>query len=142
MCVICHFPLVSLNCPSLFLISVSLIAMCLSAFSFGLSCLGPCDSWTWLTISIPMLGTFSAVLSSNVFSGPFSFSDPYDVNVGVFNAVPEFTQTAAFLFILILTLCSVAAISTVMSSRSSVRSPASSAIDSVQYVIHLSLFVL
>ena len=33
-----------------------------------------CASWTWLTISSPMLGKSSAITSSNIFSGPFSSS--------------------------------------------------------------------
>ena len=45
-------------------------------FSLGLSFLGLCASWTWLTIFFPMLGKFSAIISSNTFSGPFSCSSP------------------------------------------------------------------
>jgi len=40
-----------------------------------------------------MLGKFSAITSSNIFSGPFSLSSPagtpYNVNVGAFNVVLE-----------------------------------------------------
>ena len=61
--------------------------------SLGLSCLGLCTSWTWLTISFPMFGKFSAITSSNIFSGPISLSSPSGTpcnsNVGVFNVVPE-----------------------------------------------------
>ena len=49
-------------------------------------------SWTWLTVSFSMLGKFSAIISSNIFSGHFSLSlllGPYDVNVDVFNVVLE-----------------------------------------------------
>ena len=35
-----------------------------------------CASWTWVTVSFLMLGKFSAIISSNVFSGPFSVSSP------------------------------------------------------------------
>ena len=48
-------------------------------------------AWTWLTISFPMLGKFSAIISSNIFSGPFFLLllGPYSVNVGAFNVAPE-----------------------------------------------------
>ena len=46
-----------------------------------------------------MLGKFSAIMSLNIFSGPFfffSFWDPYNVNVDVFNVVPwDFTGCSA-----------------------------------------------
>ena len=33
-----------------------------------------CASWTWLTISFSMLGKFSTIISSKIFSCPFFFS--------------------------------------------------------------------
>ena len=73
--VICHFSLVAFNILSLSLIFVSLITMCLSVFLLGFILPGTlCASWTWLTISFPMLGKFSAIISSNVFLGLFSLS--------------------------------------------------------------------
>ena len=33
-----------------------------------------CASWTWLTISFSMLGKFSTIISSKIFSYPFFFS--------------------------------------------------------------------
>ena len=57
--VICYFSFVAFNVLSL--IFVSLITMCLSVFLFGFILSGTlCTSWTWLTISFPMLGKFSA----------------------------------------------------------------------------------
>ena len=54
-----HFPLVAFNILSLSLISVSLITMCLGVFLLGFILSGIfCASWTWLTISSPMLGKF------------------------------------------------------------------------------------
>ena len=50
------------------------------------------DSWTWVTLSFPTLGMFSAIISSNIFSGPFSLSSPWDpcnANVGMFVVVPK-----------------------------------------------------
>ena len=46
--------------------------MCLSGFLSGFILLGTlCSCWTWLTISFPLLGKFSAIISSNFFLGPF-----------------------------------------------------------------------
>ena len=48
------------------------------------------------------LGKFSAIISSNIFSSPFSFSSPsgspYNANVGVFNAAPEVSETVLISF--------------------------------------------
>ena len=66
--------------------------------SLGLSYLGLCASWTWLTISFPMLGKFSTIISSSIFSGLFSFWDPYNVNVSVFNVAPEISWLSFFFF--------------------------------------------
>ena len=87
------FPLLLLIALSL--IFVSLITMCLSVFPFGFILPGTlCASWTWLIISLLVFGKFSAIMSSNIFSSPFflclfSFWDPYNVNIGAFNVVPE-----------------------------------------------------
>ena len=76
--VICCFSLAALNIFSLYLIFDSLINMCVSMFVFGfiLYCT-LCASWTWLTISFPMLGKFFTTISSNIFSDPFFFSSSY-----------------------------------------------------------------
>ena len=59
---------------ALSLIFVSLIMVCLSVFRLWLILPEiPCAFCTWLTISFPMLGKFSAIISSDIFSGPFSF---------------------------------------------------------------------
>ena len=64
--------------------------MCLGMF---LLCLpGHSASWSWLTISFPMLGKFSAIISSNIFSlvvSLFSFWNPYNASDGAFNVVPK-----------------------------------------------------
>ena len=73
---ICYFSLVAFNILSLSLIFVSLITTWLSVF-LGFILPGTlCASWTWLTISFPMLGKFSAIILSNIFLGPFSLSSP------------------------------------------------------------------
>ena len=67
------FFLFSFNILSLSLNFVSLITVCLGVFLLGFILPGTfCASWTWLTIFFPMLGRFSAIISSNIFSGPFS----------------------------------------------------------------------
>ena len=72
-------------CPLLLLIFLSLIftsliTMCLDVFLLGFILPGTLyASWTWLTISFPKLGKFSAIISSNIFSDPvslLSFWDP------------------------------------------------------------------
>ena len=71
--VICHFSLATFNNFSLSLIFANLITMCLIVFLLGFILYGtPCASWTWVAISFPMLGKFSTIISSNIFSGPFS----------------------------------------------------------------------
>ena len=75
--VICHFSLVIFNNFFWSLIFVSLITMCLDVFLFGFILLGTlCASWTWFTISFSVLGKFSAIITSNIFSGPFFLSSP------------------------------------------------------------------
>ena len=75
--VICHFSLAAFNTFSLSLIFATLITMCLGVFLLGFIVYGTlCASWTWLAISFPMLGKFSTIMSSNIFSGPFSLSSP------------------------------------------------------------------
>ena len=42
--------------------------------------------------SFPMVGKFLAIISSNIFSGPFSSTwHPCNVDVGTFKVVPEFS---------------------------------------------------
>ena len=70
-----RFSLAAFNIFSLNLIFFSLIYMCLSVLFLGFILYGTlCTSWTWLTISFPMLGKFSTIISSNIFSDPFFFS--------------------------------------------------------------------
>ena len=69
------FSLVAFNIFSLNLIFVSLINMCLGVYFLGFILYGTlCASWTWVTISFPMLGKFSTIISSDIFSDPFFFS--------------------------------------------------------------------
>ena len=71
LCVIYCFSLAAFNICSLCLIFVNLISMCLGVFPLGLSCLGLWFSWTCVAISFPILGKFSTIISSSIFSCPF-----------------------------------------------------------------------
>jgi len=73
--VTCCFSIVAFNILSLCLFFVSLISVCLGLFLFGFILYGTlCASWTWLTIPFSMLGKFSTLISSKIFSYPFFFS--------------------------------------------------------------------
>ena len=74
--VICCFFLLFLRF-FVYLSFLSVWLLCvLVCFSLGFSCLGLCTSSTWVTLSFPMLGKFSTIFSSNIYSGPFSLSSP------------------------------------------------------------------
>ena len=73
--VICRFSLAAFNNFSLSLIFANLVTMCLCVFLVGFILYGTqCASWTWVAISFPMLGKFSTIIFSIIFSGPFSLS--------------------------------------------------------------------
>ena len=75
LCVICCFSLAAFNICSLCLIFVNLINMYLGVFHLGLILFGTLwVSWTWMAISFPILGRFSAIISSSIFSWPFFLS--------------------------------------------------------------------
>ena len=59
-----------------------LITMYLGAVLFGLILLETsCASWTWMSMSFARLGNFSAIMSSNMFSGPFSLSSLSEIPI-------------------------------------------------------------
>ena len=75
LCVICCFSLAAFNICSLCLIFVNLINMCLGVFGLGFILFGTLwVSWSWVAISFPILGKFSAIISSSIFSWPFFLS--------------------------------------------------------------------
>ena len=88
---------------------MSVWLICVSACSFlGLSCMG-LSALPGLECFLFMLGKLLAIISSNTFLCPFfslfSFLDHYNVNVGVFNFMPEvfkavLTSFHSFSFIL------------------------------------------
>ena len=103
--------------------------MCLGLFLFGFILYGTlCASWTWVAISFPMLGKFSTIISSNIFSDPFFFSSSSGTPI-VQMLVHLMSQTSlrlsSILFILFSLFCSLAVISTVLSSSSLIHSSAS-----------------
>ena len=108
----CCFSLAVFNIFSLHLIFVSLINMCLGVFLLGFVLYGTlCTSCTRLTLSLPILGKFSSVVSSNIFSVPFFFLfffwDPYNSDVVEFNVVPEVSEIVlnSFHFFFFVLLC-------------------------------------
>ena len=75
LCVICCFSLAAFNICSLCLIFVNLINMCLAVFHLGFILFGTLwVSWTWVIISFPILGNFSTIISSSIFSWSFFLS--------------------------------------------------------------------
>ena len=93
MYVICHFSLVAFNNFSLFLIFVSLITMCLGVFLLGFILPG---TLRFLDLGGYFLSHVREVFDYNLFKyfvgsflSLFSFWDPYNVNVVMFNIVPE-----------------------------------------------------
>ena len=75
LCIICYFSLAAFNICSLCLIFISLISMCLGVFCLGFILFGTLwFSWTWVAISFPILGKFSTIISSSIFSCPFFLS--------------------------------------------------------------------
>ena len=127
--VVCCFPLVVFNIFSLYLTFVSLTNMYLCVFLLGFILYGTlCTSWTLVTISFPMLGKFSIMISSNIFQSLSFF---------LFSRTPVIWMLAclmlshislklfSFLFILFALFCSAAQISTIVSSGSLIHSSAS-----------------
>ena len=97
LCIICHFSLAAFNICSLYLIFVNLINMCLGFTLFGTLCV----SWTWVIISFPILGKFSTIISSSIFSWSFFvffFWDSYNSNAGVFHIVLEVSEIVLISF--------------------------------------------
>ena len=94
--VTCCISLAAFNILSLCLVFASLIGVCLGVFLLGFILCGTlCASWTWLTISFPMLGKFSTLISLKIFSYPFfiSSSSRSPVIQILFDIVPEVSET-------------------------------------------------
>ena len=75
LCIICCFSLAAFNICFLCLIFVNLINMCLGVFCLGFILFGTLwVSCTWVIISFPILGKFSTIIASNIFSWSFLLS--------------------------------------------------------------------
>ena len=75
LCVICCFSLAAFNICSLCLIFVNLINMCLGVFHLGFILFWTLwVSWNWVATSFPILGRFSTIISSSIFSWSFFLS--------------------------------------------------------------------
>ena len=75
LCVIYYFSLAAFNIYSLCLVFVNLINMCLGVSHLGFILFGALwVSCTWVAISFPILGKFSTIISSSIFSWTFFLS--------------------------------------------------------------------
>ena len=73
--VMCCFSLAAFNTCPLCLILFSLINMCLGVSHLGFTVFGTLwFSRTWVANSFPILGKFSTIISSDIFSWPFFLS--------------------------------------------------------------------
>ena len=70
-----------------------LMTVCFDVFLFGFIMFEtPFVSWTWMSVSFPRLGKFSAISFSRIFLAPFSlfsFYDPRNTNARIPDAVPK-----------------------------------------------------
>ena len=111
------------------LVFVSLISMCLGMFLLGFILYGRlCVSWSLLAISFSMLGKFSTIISSKIFSYPF-FS-PSSSRIPIIQMLvcviwsQRSLRLSSALFILFILFCSSEVISTILSSSSRIHSSA------------------
>ena len=103
--IICCFSFAAFNICSLCLIFINLINMCLGVFQLGIILFGTLwDSWTWVAISFPILGRFSIIISSSIFSWPFFLSStsgtPMIRMLGHLTLSQRSLRLSSFLFIL------------------------------------------
>ena len=84
---------------------VSLINMCLIVFCLGFVLFGTLwVSWTWVAISFPILGNFSTIISSSIFSWSFFLSSssgtPMIQMLGCLTLSQKSLRLSSFLLIL------------------------------------------
>ena len=127
LCVISCFSLAAINICSLCLIVVNLINMCIGVFCLGFFLLGTLwVSLTWVAISFPILGKFSTIIYSSIFSWPLFLSSPS--RTPMFQMLGHLTLSQRSLRLssfLILFFLSASFISTILSSTSLILSSAS-----------------
>ena len=123
------FAVFAFNILSLCLVFVSFISICLGIFPLGFILYGIlCASWIWLIISFFMLGKFSTIISSQIFSCPFflSYSSGTPliqmlVHLILSHRSLKLSSVLFILFTLFTLFCSSEVISTVLSSSSLIR---------------------
>ena len=130
LCVICCFSLGAFNICSLCLIFVNLINMCLVVFCLGFILFGTIwVSCTWVIISLPILGKFSTIISSSIFSWSFFWSSfsgtPMIRMLGCLTLSQRSLRLSSFLLIHFSFFLSVSFSSTILSSTSLILSSAS-----------------
>ena len=130
LCVICCFSLAAFNICSWCLIFVNLINMCLGVFCLGFILFGTLwISWTWVIISFPILGKFSTIISSSIFSWSFFLSSssgtPMIQMLGHLTLSQRSLRLSSFLLIHFSFFLSDSSISTILSSNSLILSSAS-----------------
>ena len=108
----------------------SLISMCLGVFLLGFILYETlCASWTSLSISFSILGTFSTIISSKFFSYPFFFSSSSGTPIVQILVHLILSQRSlklfSVLFILFTVFCSSEVISIILSSSLWIGSSAS-----------------
>ena len=86
------------------MIFVNLINMCLGVFRLGFILFGTLwDSWIWVIISFPILGKFSTIISSSIFSWSFFLSSssgtPMIRMLGHLTLSQRFLRMSSFLLI-------------------------------------------
>ena len=125
LCVVCCFPLAAFNICSLCLIFVNLIDMCLGVFHLGFILFGALwVSWTWVTISFPILGKFLTTIFSSIFSCPFFLSSSSGTPMIQMLGHLTFSQRSLKLSSFLSFFLSDSFISTILSSTSLILSPA------------------
>ena len=104
LCVICCFSLDAFNICSLCLIFVNLINMCLGVFCLGFILFGTLwVYWTWVTISFPIGGKFSTIISSGIFSWSVFLSSSRTTMIQMLGCLTLFQRSlrlSSFLLIL------------------------------------------
>ena len=130
LCVICCFFLAAFNICSLCLTFVDVINMCLVVFHLEFILFGTLwVSWTWVIISFPILGQFSTIISSSIFSWSVFLSSssgtPMIRMLGHLTLSQRSLRLSSFLLIHFSFFLSVSFISTILSSTSLILSSAS-----------------
>ena len=141
------FSLAAFNICSLCLIFVNLINMCLGVFHLGFILFGTLwVSWTWVVISFPILGKFSTIISSSIFSWSFFLSSssgiPMIQMLGHLTLSWRSLRLSSFLLIRFSFFLSDSFISTILSSTSLILSSASVIVGSLQSVFDLNYCII